>query len=235
MALKANLFETSLLAEHRLRVPPLFYHRLQQLDDDWGFVLKLHAFFEGALTHTLVQKLRRHPKSADGLTPRDSFTSRVHLADRLGILEPDPKAFLLAINQLRNDLTHNIRFIDFNLDRYARSLSDRDFARTARVLCTGVVDMPLDLEDARLSSARAKQRRTTTLRQMLFQRAPRKSIWFSGLFALDLLSLHCIFDLDSEPATLEPDIEGTLQDLLLDPVVMDYKRRFKPLWSHGEG
>jgi|SRR5271157_2272690 len=235
MALKAKQFETSLLIEHRLGLPPLFYHRLREISDDWGFVLKLHAFFEGVLTHTIVHKLRRHPKSGEGLTPLDSFTSRVQLADRLGVLEPDPKAFLLALNKLRNELTHNIGFIDFDLDRYARSLSDRYFAKTARTLCTGALDEPLNSEDARVTAAQAKQRRTTTLRQMLFQQSPRESIWFSGLMALEVLSLHCIFDLDSDPVAVEPDVEGTLQDLLLDPAVMDYKRRFKPLWAYGEG
>jgi len=49
------------------------------------------------------------------MTPRDSFVSRVHLAERLGVMEPDYRGFLLALNRLRNDLTHNIRFIAFDL------------------------------------------------------------------------------------------------------------------------
>jgi hypothetical protein len=233
MALKANLFETSLLAGHRLGLPPLLYHELREIKDDWGFVLKLHAFFEGALTHTVAQKLRRIPSSREGLMPRDSFTSRVYLADRLGVLEPDAKAFLLALNRLRNDLTHNIRFIDFDLQRYVHSLSDSDFAKAARILCTHVIDVQLDSACAQVvARALATRRRISTARQMLFHRDPRASLWFSGLFALDLLSLHCIFELSGgKPVNTEANLEGILQDLLHDPAVIEYKRRFKPFWS----
>jgi len=93
------------------------------------------------------------------------------------------------MNQLRNDLTHNIRFLDFDLKSYVQSLSDKNFARAARTLCTGIVDAPVDLDETNITSAQAKQRRTITIRQVVFQKAPREAIWFSGLFALELLSL----------------------------------------------
>ena len=59
-------------------------------------------------------------------------------------------------------------------------------------------------------------------------------IWFSGLLVLELLSLHAAFDIDQDSITPEPNLEGTLQDLLHDPIVLEYKRRFKPPWSYDE-
>jgi hypothetical protein len=101
MSIALGNFETSLLAELRLGLPPLFYYRLVEIKDDWGFVLKLHSFFEGTLTSLIQHKLRCRKNSRETLAPRDTFVSRVYLADRMKLLEPDYKAFLLGLNRLR--------------------------------------------------------------------------------------------------------------------------------------
>lgn len=269
MGLSFGTFETILLAEMRVGLPPLFYTRLLDINDHWGFVLKLQSFFEGTLTKLLQEKLALRPNLREGMTQRDSFVSRVHLAERMGlIIDRDYRAFLLALNRLRNDITHNIRFIDFDLQNYVDSLSDSDFRRSAAALAAGFKNLPLGdfvammaggqnsgAAPAKQQEGRAREadlqlmyglcasfpapqetrrhREQRTAREFFWHFAPKLSLWYAGVWALDLLSLHFHFEPGPTPGTFhaEADMAAKVQDLLLDPAVLEYKRKLVGLLS----
>ena len=218
-------FDIILLAELRVGLPPLFYHKLLRIRDDWSFVLKLHAFFEGCLAQLLQEKLKRERFRQHQMTPHDSFVSRLYLADRMKLLEPDRKMFLQSLNSLRNQITHQLRFIDFDLPRYIDDLSDRDFRKLALHLCTGLENITLaDCRLSKLPTKRPVRHSSKTVREHVFLHYPKFSIWFSGVMALELLSLQFHFDISDDEIIPEPDIEAKLQDLLLDPAVLEFKR-----------
>ncbi len=231
MGLNIGTFETSLLAELRVGLPPLFYYRLIEITDDWAFVLKLHSFFEGTLTQLIREKLRLRSDCSESLTPRDSFVSRVHLAFRMGILEQDFRGFLLALNRLRNDITHNIRFIEFDLDKYVDALSESDFRRTAVTLCAGVKNLPADSIPLPKQPARksTRKRHCRTVREQLWYFLPKFSIWYAGLLTLDLLSLHFHFEKSGTTWISEHDLQAKLQDLIHDPAVLAFQRDHEDL------
>ena len=137
-------FESILLAELRLGLPPLFYWQLREIKDDWAFILKLHALFEGALTKLLFEKLAIRKIKHERLTPYDSFFSRVELAERLKLVLPEYKKYLLALNHLRNQITHNIRFINLQLSKYYDSVPESDFRRAARELGIGYENISVE-------------------------------------------------------------------------------------------
>ena len=218
-------FDTILLAELRVGLPPLFYHKLLTIRDDWSFILKLHAFFEGCLTQLLQEKLKRERFRQHQITPHDSFVSRLHLADRMKLLEPDRKIFLQSLNSLRNQITHQLRFIDFDLPRYIDDLSDREFRKLALHLCTGLENITLaDCNLSKLPTKRVVRHSFKTLREHVFLHYPKYSIWFSGVMTLELLSLQFHFDISEDEIIPESDIEAKLQDLLIDPAVLEFKR-----------
>lgn len=231
--IKAGTFETALLAELRLGLPPLFYYRLQEVADDWTFVLKLHSLFEGALTQLLQEKLRLRSHIRESLTPRDSFTSRVHLASRMNLMEPDYRGFLLSLNRLRNDITHNIRFICFDIRSYVDSLSDSDCRRTAMTLSAGFKNLTLP-DYRKITPPKARQRDCRTVREVFWHLNPKFSIWNSGLWALDLISLHFHFEETGGNIIPEADIAAKLQDLLHDPSVLEYRRTHKAIWPSDD-
>ncbi len=202
--------EMELLAELRLGLPPLFYCRLVETQDDWGFVLKVHSFFEGTLTMVIQHKLQLQKGMCESLTPRDSFVSRVHLANRLNILEPDFKAFLLGLNQLRNEITHNVRYLDFSLRSYVDGLSDAEFRRTAFSLCVGFKNVPLAEAPASISALRrpASSRHLRTMREWFWDLHPRFSIWNAGVPTLDLLSLQLHFEREGATFRAETGLEA---------------------------
>jgi hypothetical protein len=143
------------------------------------------------------------------------------------LLEPDYKDFLLGLNRLRKDVCHSIRYIDFSLRRYVDGLSDAEFRATARSLGAGFKDAPI--AQFPVSSFSLPKSRTTrhvnTVRECFWNLSPRASLWNSGAWTLDLLSLQWHFEDDGQVIRRETDIEGQLQDLLLDPKVLDYRRK----------
>jgi hypothetical protein len=232
MSLAATEFETALLAELRLGLPPTFYYRLLEIEDDWAFVLKVHSFFEGALTQLLQEKLRLRPNVRESLTPRDSFTSRVYLASRMNLMEPDYRGFLLGLNRLRNDITHNIRFIAFEFRSYVDSLSDAEFRRNAVTLCAGLKNVSVDAIPTLQVPKHARSRQCRTVREMFWHLSPKLSIWDAGVWTLDLIALHFHFEEIGATPIAEPDTEAKLQDLLHDPAVLEYRRRHSALWPN---
>ncbi len=229
-------FETALLAELRLGLPPLFYYRIVEIKDDWGFVLKLHSFFEGPVTAVIEDKLHTRKNVRETLIPRDSFVSRVYLADRLKLLEPDFKNFLLELNRLRNDITHNIRYIDFSLRRYVDNLSDAQFRKTAACLGAGFKNLPFAKcpEFASAFPRIGKDRHINTVREFFWKLSPRACLWNSGVWTLDLLSLHWHFEEEAGSIRKDTELEAKLQDLLLDPAVLGYRRKLQKRFpEHG--
>jgi len=130
MPIAAGTFETLLLVELRLGLPPLFCWRLAEIKDDWAF------------------------------TP----------------LENTPSKYVLAISKLLGN--------------------------------------------------RKPKHPLKTLRELCLYVSPKSSIWNSGVFALDMLSLHFHFEITGDSILSEPDIEAKLQDLLLDPEVIAFEKKW---------
>jgi hypothetical protein len=217
-------FETTLLAELRLGIPPTFYFRLVEVGDHWAFILKMHSFFEGALVKLLREKLQLRPKVRETLYPGDSFPTKVHLASRMNLLESDYTTFLLALNRLRNDITHNIRFIAFDFNTYVDSLSEFEFRRTAAALHPGFKNTnPRGFFPKTWAPKNRRSRQCHTAREMLWHLAPKFSLWSAGLRTLDLISLHFHFEVNGDEVAGDPDIEAKLQDLLHDPAVLAFR------------
>jgi hypothetical protein len=229
MAIQAGPFETILLAELRLGLPPLFYWQLHEIKDDWALVLKLHALFEGTLSKLITEKIALRKIKHEHLTPYDTFVSRVQLAERLKLIEPDYKNYLVSLNRLRNDITHNIRFINLRLQVYFDSLSERDFSNASRGLGAGFKNTPLNTVPAlkKILGGRTPKHTPTTVRELFMCILPKITIWYSGSYALDLLSLHFHFEEIGDSFHDEPEIEAKLQDLLLDPEVIAFKKKFE--------
>src|SRR5690606_3908918 len=51
--------ETVEKLEKRLGVRPGFFHELRKNQSDWSFVVRVHAFLEGALRHAIAQEIGR--------------------------------------------------------------------------------------------------------------------------------------------------------------------------------
>ncbi len=105
-------------------LPPDFLGTLIS-EDDWSFVIKLHAFVESALTwslevHLQSVKLESFIARCDLSGGR---TSKVECAISIGTVESDDVRFIRGLSKIRNRLAHNIRNVSFDLKKYLQAMS----------------------------------------------------------------------------------------------------------------
>ena len=156
--------------ETELGLPQGFCEGLAN-EDDWSFVIKLHALFEASVTRLLVANLRQEAlldvfSQLEMGLGKDK--GKIAFATALGILSTEERRFLKFLGQLRNDLVHDVSNVTFDLNDYVASRDPnqkRQFVDALGFFLRDYVDKPDKLAEAVLN-------------------LPKKHLWQSGLFAL---------------------------------------------------
>ena len=227
--MEAADFDLILLAEHRLGLPPLFYVKMQDVTDDWTFILKLHALFEGTLHKLFAEKATQFEFKEPLPSDRDSFCSKVEIAAGLffsdEVAQVPARDYLLARNRLRNLITHNLAFINLELSRDVGSLSELEFQKAARALAVSFPAESLSAAQCRevfgkltstVLEARPPRHRINTLREFFFNYTPKPAIWAGGAAVLSILSLCLHIQPCGDSLGRDPRMAAVLQDLSHD-------------------
>lgn len=168
-----------------LGLPERFFELLLR-EDDWSFVIKLHALLEAALAALLRDAIGR--PEAEGFLARlpmsDAAAGKVELAKALGVLDKPYRRYLKKLSELRNHLVHDPNRIGIYLRQHFKQLS----------------------EDARRSAAQAFAvgfRADPGWRLAEFENNPKFAIWISALCLLSLFTVHHdLFDIDRRMTAL---------------------------------
>ncbi len=123
-------FEDSLHAfEKELGLAAGFFQALLR-EDDWSFVIKLHAVIEAATSHLLAETLGRTDLLGvlSHLELGDQKTGKVAFGRALSCLSHDDRRFITTLSKIRNTLVHDIRNAAFSLPEYVARL-DRNQIR----------------------------------------------------------------------------------------------------------
>lgn len=116
-----RLFAAWLLDE--VGLTPAMRITLREKDDDWTFIIKVHALLEVALNH-MVRGLLIRPELAD-IVPRMNIhgrTGKMAIAQAFGALSDTHANFIKQISEVRKHLVHDIKNFDFNLAAYVNAL-----------------------------------------------------------------------------------------------------------------
>ncbi len=105
--------------ETALGLPPRFSRALLN-EDDWSFIIKLHAVLEAPVTIALIEHLGGTStlREPDKSVARLSMRSKIALSFSLGVFEDAQRVFLTNLSELRNSFVHR-------LENITVSLSDR--------------------------------------------------------------------------------------------------------------
>jgi hypothetical protein len=103
--------------EKELSVPEGFFDKLHD-ENDWSFIIKLHALFEAALAFLITMKLGDN-KLLNIFAEMEMSERKGKLAfvKKLGLLEKSDQTFIRCLSELRNKLIHNISHITFDLQK----------------------------------------------------------------------------------------------------------------------
>ncbi len=89
-------------------------------ESDRGAVLVAASMFESALKELITSVLKEpsnhntDPLFSDGLAPLGTFSARIEMAYRLGLLEKNEKELLNLFKKLRNEFAHKIEANSLN-------------------------------------------------------------------------------------------------------------------------
>jgi hypothetical protein len=240
-----STFEMILLAEKRLELPTLSYYKLLNEENDWTFILRIHVLFEG-----VVQKAVKHVLQFPEVRKRanvenwenGTYRAKLDLALKIQALEPDYYIYLLELGRLRNRIVHNLNYFNFDLHEYTSNLSQEQWKRFNKAFGAGYKDVPaapvfknLVTSLAKITGKQSKprlvsniekmERNKLSLRDVMVTGAPRASVWFAGIWTLDLLSLQLHYRMIDGRIVQDNGMEPNLQDLVLDPEVLAFKKK----------
>ena len=166
--------------EEELRVPVHFLSGLLKSDDDWSFVVKLHAFFEGALAHCLAEELGR-PELAAVLAHTELSRPRagkVEFGKAMGLLSKRERRFLRSLSELRNKLVHDVRDTSFTFSGHLANMEAKQRRAFYDSFEIDVLDDYIEIDGRRLS------------RPDFFLANPKLMIWVASLVILEHLYTH---------------------------------------------
>lgn len=172
------IFEEISKFEQKLGLPRGFYKNLLQ-EDDWSFVIKLNALFEGATTHVLTTRLHA-PKLAGAFAHLDQLNNKVGkvaLLRELDAITADQAALLRTLGELRNDLAHNIANVGFSFSSYISSLDENQLAKIVKVFGHGVNEV-IEIESLKIS------------RKQFVQESPKLALWLTSAEVIACLYLE---------------------------------------------
>lgn len=160
------------MLESELGLPERFFDTLVK-EDDWSFVIKLHALFESALSFVVGHRLGTQVAGVVARLDMNGARGKVAFARALEILEDEEVRFLDLLSALRNRCAHGIRqAVEFSLPAYVAGL-DRDGRKNfQRAICHKDVDKVITIGGI-----------SVTRGQFVIEN-PKIEIWLASLYVL---------------------------------------------------
>jgi hypothetical protein len=213
--------ESILLAELNVGLPPFTFYKLIGESSDWSFVLKLHAILECALDRLLRGRL-----SGDDFDDRMTFYRRVELAFDIPEFDRDDhyRNFFFNLNSLRNRFAHRAKYIVADIGTVVRDFPDPKRSRLIQSLAVGFI----------ITGTSQNDPRNIAPRRELFSKWPRITILNSAGYALEMVSIASYIRSGKSGDCYIEDFRPQLQDLLLDPVVIEMRRKIATEFPHDD-
>ncbi|ELE8121573.1 hypothetical protein RB980_004255, partial [Vibrio fluvialis] len=116
--------------ERLFSLPQGFISDLQK-ENDWGFVIKVHALFEALFTQLLVEELKQPALKQDLYRlPMNGKCSKVSFLSSLDVFEElhrkDIQKFVQGLSELRNRIVHHAENLNFSFEHYYSELSTKN-------------------------------------------------------------------------------------------------------------
>ena len=116
-------FEVAVQFEKELSLPNKFFLNLLN-EDDWSFVINLHAVLEAAATFLLVRISRNENLETlfSNIELSNKKTGKIAFLKAYNLLNADERGYISLLSELRNLLVHNIKNVGFNFETYIGTL-----------------------------------------------------------------------------------------------------------------
>jgi hypothetical protein len=116
-------------------------------DDDWTFILKIHAIVEAGLNQMILNHFAepRISRIITKLQIGNSGTGKLAFAKALDLIPLESREFISVLSDIRNFCIHDVKNFDFDLKSYVKSLplgKLDEFLRTATFSMLRSLEIP---------------------------------------------------------------------------------------------
>ncbi|MGX7850932.1 hypothetical protein [Pseudomonas aeruginosa] len=158
--------------ERELGLPKGFFNALVH-EDDWSFVIKLHALFESALAYVVGHKLGEEVSGIIARLDMNGRRGKVAFARALKIVSEDVERFLKLLSTLRNRCAHGVRqTVEFSLASYIQGLSRDERKEFLRAVRSDDPDRQITIGEATVSHT------------LFVLENPKVNIWLTSMWVL---------------------------------------------------
>ncbi len=165
-------------SESRLGVPDGFFRSLPK-EDDWSFVIKLHAVFEAAATSILSKKLGEEIEEVLArLELGNVKTGKMAFIKKLGLMSTWHFTFIQHLSTLRNMLVHKVENVSFSFTQHVENLDKNQFKAFVKAMGFNL-DARIETNDGTVISCEEFIRQNT-----------KNCIWLSAADVLACLELE---------------------------------------------
>lgn len=212
--------------EHDLGLPDGFCLELNE-EDDWSFVIKLHALIECAVADQITRAFERK-ELADVFSRAElsnTKTGKLAFIKALNLLPAAHIQFIRSLSELRNALVHRVQNVTANLVDYfkaetanhapkdLRKFADR-WAFGVRVAGEEYSSDPVARFHLNISASGKIPDGVVLDRAQIFLAKPKEAIWFTALTVLDAISLCNRYGPQIWPFLMECDDKKELEEVI---------------------
>jgi len=122
------------LLSKRIGLPSDFFKRLLN-EDDWSFIIKLHALIEAACTQLLIHHFQEpslYPILAK-LELSNKTIGKIAILKELELLEEYDRKYIYQLSELRNKLVHDISQFSFSIKDMVKNYDDNEIKQFAKI------------------------------------------------------------------------------------------------------
>lgn len=106
-----------------LGLKPDFFNSLIK-EDDWSFILKLHALIEAAATHLLVEEFGKEELGNifSKMELSEKNKGKIAFIKELNLLDDKYRQFIRKLSEIRNFFIHEIKNVELSIESYLKKL-----------------------------------------------------------------------------------------------------------------
>ncbi|WP_434983580.1 hypothetical protein [Vreelandella zhaodongensis] len=182
--------------ERRLGIADGFFESLYR-EDDWSFIIKLHALIEAAAADMIVTSLGR-PKLKKALSRiplSDATYGKASMLGSLDVLSSSYVTFIRKLSELRNDAVHNVENTNLNLKSKLEKLDKQQRKSWAKALAVSVKGNDQD-------------------KIKILLEEPKGIIWISALCLMTQIAINTrLVESEAEVSSLEKELFRALEEM----------------------
>ena len=147
------------------------------IEDDWSFIIKIHALIEGAVSLLLTRSIGKEELHDifSSLDLSNKRLGKMAFVKALNLLDQPDRRFISSLSELRNMMVHDISMVNFNLKDHIDELSQKNLSNFAIRFDSFTHNGTYELEGVERDASE------------LFKNDPKKAIWYSALITFSII------------------------------------------------